>query len=73
MSTKPDGGPAFPSGDPRYVGNVWGMSLRDFFAAAALAGLNACPIDQIATGKPDKHAEWAYLEADAMIAERSKL
>lgn len=79
-----NGGPAFPSidSDPfgRYPVQHKGLSLRDYFAAAALTGLlsNA----QIAKDgvklklKPEHnqawHAEAAYQFADAMLEERSK-
>lgn len=74
-----DGGPAFPcmvfSGDdhnsPEYSN---GMTLRDWFAGQALAGLNA---SMSADGYPtendaDAYAECAYRQADAMLAERAK-
>jgi hypothetical protein len=79
---KPDGGPAFPSRETwqewneRTVGYVErstpvpGMSLRDYFAAHALAG--------IAARGPREHesaearARYAYGYADAMLAERDK-
>lgn len=81
MTTKPDDNPAFPqpvaigpSGD-LYLTELPGMTLRDYFAAAALTG---------ALGKSgwDRHGnigfdpEWfsalAYRIADAMLAERDK-
>ena len=58
------GGPAFPS----ETGNIWydkGMTLRDYFAAKALA--NAYTQHD---GNPDKVAEWAYALADAMLKAR---
>ena len=70
-----DGGPAFPigSGDMR---DPMGMSLRDYFAAAALTGMLA---DSGRTERfRDTHnmdeinASWAYELADAMLAEREK-
>mgnify|MGYP003647586273 CR=1 FL=1 len=42
-----------------------GMSLRDYFAAAALGGL-ADVVDET------KAAKWCYEMADAMLAERDK-
>jgi len=46
-----------------------GMSLRDYFAAKALAGLLACgPHDC----EPEGIAHDAYLFADAMIAQRDR-
>lgn len=64
-----DGGSAFPFaaeyGHPAACG---GMSLRDYFAAKALAGLLAH-----ASGEdPNKAPAMAYKLADAMLAEREK-
>ena len=64
------GGPAFPSvgegfGNPLY--SAEGMTLRDYFAGQALAGLLARP--QI-PGLPA--AEQAYLQADAMLTAREQ-
>ena len=61
---------AFPSsndvtfGDWRSHGHS-GMTLRDYFAAKALA--NAYTQHD---GNPDKVAEWAYAVADAMLKAR---
>lgn len=64
-----DGGPAFPT--PHYQDSIEGMSLRDWFAGQALAGLSA----KHGTVLGDD-GEWvamqAYAYADAMIEERSK-
>ena len=65
-----DGGPAFPRqgcdrDDPSWAA---GMSLRDYFAAHALAGMLADECTR-EVGCP-KIAENAYRYADAMIAER---
>ena len=48
-----------------------GMSLRDWFAAAALSGIIACHADSDER-LPDekKAAKWAFEYADAMIAAR---
>lgn len=69
-----DGGPAFPNG---YTGRA-GMTLRDWFAGqelAAMGGWSPC----LPNGRPaegaDRHrvcAEWAYAQADAMLAARAK-
>lgn len=88
---KPNGGTAFPNYpydglmvDPDGSGKVGrgsisgtaGMTLRDYFAAAALHGLMAAPwhpqmgIDWRMT--PKDTAPVAYEYADAMIAERDK-
>ena len=76
-----DGGPAFArsighgtlmvAGDPSNleVAPQEGMSLRDYFAAAALAGL----LPQHAHGQwpqPEPLADWCYQIADAMLIQR---
>ena len=70
------GGAAFPS----YLGNRenWdlGMTLRDYFAAQALAGILAGGFaDTIPHDAPSGGAEaaqFAYQYADAMLKERSR-
>lgn len=76
-----DGGPAFPriktashsNGGSSDFKSADGMSLRDYFAAKALAGelANSGPT---ASGEivPASMAKWSYELADAMIAEREK-
>ena len=65
MSTIDNGGPAFPvgSGDMR---DPVGMSLRDYFAAAAMQGI--CASGPMITD--DVIALEAYSIADAMIKAR---
>lgn len=64
MSTK-NGGPAFPTGTPTYTS---GMSLRDYFAAKAMA---AVLVDCANDGHDGPFvAELAYGIADAMLAAR---
>lgn len=83
MSKKEDGGAAFPrefstSGDytdsPKHPAQT-GMTLRDYFAAKAIAALIGFPdkmdINRGANAVP-KLAAWAYEYADAMLAERAK-
>ena len=89
--SKPDGGPAFPRPighngypDPQdhdSCGDQKGMSLRDYFAGQALAGLNTLPtsINRAWQTEVDSRggiaalrARCAYADADAMIAERDK-
>lgn len=72
---KNDGGPAFPRaafGAPE-TGMLNheqdGMSLRDYFAGQALAGLLANPD---VNGEVHHFATDAYRCADAMLAERSR-
>jgi hypothetical protein len=71
-----DGGSAFP----RALGIHTGMSLRDWFAGQALAGLGSwAPSDPSASfGGPGdrasvmaRKAEWAYAQADAMLQART--
>lgn len=69
--SKDTGGPAFPVNELNHqTGAVcaqnFGMTLRDYFAAKALQGLLACPI-QPQSG-PDMYARDAYAMADAMLA-----
>lgn len=45
------------------------FTLRDLFAAAAMAGQEACPDDDRAA---EEIARIAYMTADAMLAERAK-
>lgn len=66
-----DGGPAFPGMD--YINqagkvNPPGMSLRDYFAAAALTGIMNTPNDLLWTVV----ASQAYDLADAMLKERER-
>lgn len=74
--SKKDGGPAFPSegegfGDARY--HTPGMSLRDYFAGQALAGvITLFPPDEIGSWRDRQNARIAYGIADAMLAERDK-
>jgi len=60
-----DGGPAFPT--PAGIQQNDGMTLRDYFAAAALQGNIAHPE---VTGNRDDIARDAYKYADAMLKAR---
>lgn len=81
MSDKPDGGPVFPCGVPqpeRYPGahTVFvpstGISLRDWFAGQALAGLAVqVPIGDAAMNDVTCAAALAYELADNMLVARS--
>lgn len=79
---KPDGGPAFPEietdreereGEAAYARtySYGGMTLRDYFAAAALPGCMRVLADE---GRLSQAlaVESAYAFADAMLAERGK-
>lgn len=78
MSAINDGGPAFP----KFGMNAWdkpqtisaGMSLRDWFAGQALAGIIAFPgtIEGDANKRNDVLSRLSYALADAMLAERAK-
>ena len=48
---------------------IMGMSLRDYFAAQALAGLHCLPIT-IQGGGVQEAVEMAYMIADAMLEAR---
>ena len=71
MSAPNDGGPAFPwreeDGEGGYNQHV-GMSLRDWFAGQALAGIMAGGTDT--SNAVEWAPEEAYAVADAMLAAR---
>ncbi len=79
-----DGGPAFPhssqpldgQGNPMCAEHSeWGMTLRDWFAGQALGGMNASLVHQ-EEWPTREQAQWmasyAYAQAEAMIAARTK-
>lgn len=77
MSNQKDGGPAFPrvfskngdfSDSPKYPAQE-GMSLRDYFAAQAIAGMFSPGIWPNTTHIKTA-ADAAYIVADAMLAAR---
>lgn len=77
MSKIDDGGSAFPTHDadpgtdPRSQILTGGLTIRDWFAGQALAGLP----DHLRVMQTDHRiviAEWAYGLADAMINARAK-
>lgn len=83
VSVPKDGGPAFPrpasTDEHSQPCNVFveqaGMSLRDWFAGQALAGISghlrgALKKENETTHQAD--ARWAYRQADAMLAERDR-
>lgn len=74
MSNDQDGGTAFPVVHPDGKGvQYYGMSLRDYFAAkymaAHVAGWLANDNDY---PNRDNVAAYAYAQADAMLAQRSR-
>lgn len=70
MSERKDGGPAFPREDYQTddAPGQRGMSLRDYFAARAMAAL----IPVTATNDLFLIAEDAYKAADAMLKARGR-
>jgi len=80
-----DGGPAFPLKGP-LTSDCLGMSLRDYFAAKAMQALlskhggyaddESCPGYRPCLSENaldvDCLAEYAYSQADAMLAERER-
>jgi hypothetical protein len=72
---KDDGGQAFPYRPAAHAcdeapPDVKGMTLRDYFAAAALQGMEANPACD--EWLPEKLAQVAYEHADAMLKARSE-
>ena len=76
--TAKDGGAAFPFSPPvddtgrsavGYPSPELGMSLRDWFAGQALVGIGMWG-PGAGSGRADQkvRAEWAYAQADAMLA-----
>ena len=79
--SQPDGGPAFPCRIlPRQTDSEFrsglsptshlmpGMSLRDYFAAAALQGM----MESWKMVSAEQVATWAYQRADAMLKAREQ-
>jgi hypothetical protein len=48
------------------------MALRDYFAAAVLQGMHVRNSFDPGLASPTQRAALAYIDADAMIAEREK-
>ena len=72
MSTKNDGGPAFPIGStPEEWGN--GMTLRDYFAAKAMQAWFSDPEADFADPKMhERAAKFSYMIADQMLEVRQE-
>ena len=70
MNKHDDGGQAFPVQNGYEASTVQGMSLRDYFAAKAMAAMT----EGSWPGGDDRPeiAKRAYAMADAMLKERSK-
>ena len=79
MSTD-NGGPAFAQPmstehrikDGQVISLMAGMTLRDYFAGQALAGMMANSAEVVYYKPPSDVANVCYQFADAMIAERAK-
>lgn len=69
MNTTNDGGPAYPIVSDDLCAT--GMTLRDYFAAAALQGLLASSADTLGMSEIN-YAKVSYNQADAMLAVREK-
>ena len=71
-----DGGSAFPLSGPLTTSDNLGMTLRDYFAAKALAGMELTAEDNMGSGSfwysASRLAKRAYSIADAMLAERDR-
>ncbi len=67
-----DGGPAFPSDYIPGTATTPGMTLRDYFAGQALAGIVLSPLGQGGRATYDSTARDAYNYADAMLAARER-
>ena len=77
MTTKEDGGPAFPVVAENGLGHIAaGMSLRDWFAGQCMrdtfAALAAAGWSNFNEYQLQRCAQASYLAADALLAERSK-
>ena len=68
MSEIKDGGPAFPT---THLNLPQGMTLRDYFAAQALAGICANQDNRV-YGNSMEFARAAYRLADAMLKARGQ-
>jgi len=69
-----DGSPAFPLKEP-LTSDHPGMSLRDYFAAKALCGMEITAEGTMGSSffySPSALATRAYAMADAMLIERNK-
>lgn len=83
MSLHTDGGPAYPQGESYYTTDLAGhqtdhrkaalhrgMSLRDYFAAAALQGMLSATKEDHPWPGADQYARLAHEFADAMLKAR---
>lgn len=73
MSDRNNGGPAFPrpaSPEPAVDYCQEGMTLRDYFAAAALQSMAASEDELGVTRTIEERATWSFQQADAMLEAR---
>jgi hypothetical protein len=70
---KNDGGKVFPIWDENgdFIVKGW-ITLRDYFASAALQAILSYSGPDATPRSPDRAAEWAYEYSDAMLKEREK-
>lgn len=71
VNTPNNGGPAFPRPATDQLPGQVGMTLRDWFAGQAVAGLVQFA-DAPTRLQPAEMAEAAYRIADALLAQRKK-
>jgi len=64
--------PAFPFVAKDHTGTMinMGMSLRDYFAAQALASSTGWYLSEINNWDNKERADWAYKQADQMLIKR---
>ena len=73
MTEPDDGGPAFPYAGGHFDRRCFGMTLRDYFAGQALAGMLS-NIDVVENNTPTEVAADCYDRyADAMLRARGKV
>ena len=70
MTDNPSAFPTHPDGQGHPL--FTGMTLRDYFAGQALAGVLANQESTSLDGTPEEFAADAYSFADAMLAERAR-
>ena len=72
MTDKPENPYAFPMSEGERHYQEYGMTLRDWFAGQALAGMLAYQGSYGTGNDPCNNAARAYEHADTMLAEREK-
>lgn len=70
--------PFVPTDNSNAMHLATGMTLRDWFAGQALAGIGSwCPYGSdgsalVGSMQPAARAKWAYEQADALLAQREE-